>query len=62
MDTGSKVIGSAVITNGKVVYQAETQIRQDVSKKVKQRAMKCKDIVIVVVLVIVFWEIIERIF
>jgi len=39
MDTGSKVIGSAVITNGKVVYQAETQIRQDVSKKVKQRAM-----------------------
>ena len=39
MDTGSKVIGSAAITNGQVVYQAETRIRQDVSKKVKQRAM-----------------------
>ena len=39
MDTGSKVIGSAVITNGNVVYQSEIQIRQDVSKKVKQRAM-----------------------
>ncbi|MCP4984648.1 MAG: HNH endonuclease, partial [Colwellia sp.] len=39
MDTGSKVVGSAAITNGQVVYQAETQIRQDVSKKVKQRAM-----------------------
>ena len=39
MDTGSKVIGSAAITNGQVVYQAETQIRQDVFKKVKQRAM-----------------------
>ncbi len=39
MDTGSKVIGTAAITNGQVVYQAETQIRQDVSKKVKQRAM-----------------------
>ena len=39
MDTGSKIIGSAAITNGQVVYQAEIQIRQDVSKKVKQRAM-----------------------
>ncbi len=39
IDTGSKVIGSAAITNGKVVYQAETYIRQDVSKKMKQRAM-----------------------
>lgn len=39
IDTGSKVIGSAAIANNKVVYQAETQIRQDVSKKVKQRAM-----------------------
>lgn len=39
MDTGSKVIGSAAIINGNVVYQAEIQIRQDVSKKVKQRAM-----------------------
>ncbi len=39
MDTGSKVIGSAAITNGQVIYQAETQIRQDVSKKMTQRAM-----------------------
>ena len=39
MDTGSKIIGSAAIANGQVVYQAETQIRQDISKKLKQRAM-----------------------
>ncbi len=39
MDTGSKTIGTAAIANGKVIYQAETQIRQDVSKKLKQRAM-----------------------
>jgi len=39
MDTGSKIIGSAATTNGQVVYQAETQIRQDVSKKIKQQSM-----------------------
>ena len=33
MDTGSKTIGCAAITNGKIVYQSEVQIRQDVSKK-----------------------------
>jgi len=37
MDTGSKFIGCAVISNGKVLYQSEVQIRQDVSKKMKQR-------------------------
>jgi hypothetical protein len=37
MDTGSKTIGAAVIGNGKVLYQAEVQLRQDVSAKLKQR-------------------------
>ena len=39
MDTGSKTIGCAAITNGKVVYQSEIQIRQDVFKKMEQRKM-----------------------
>jgi len=39
MDTGSKFIGCAVKSNGKVLYQSEVQIRQDVSKKMKQRKM-----------------------
>lgn len=39
MDTGSKTIGCAATTNGKVVYQSEVQIRQDVSKKMEQRRM-----------------------
>ena len=39
MDTGSKTIGCAAVTNGKVVYQSEVQIRQDVSKKMEQRRM-----------------------
>ena len=37
MDTGSKTIGCAAIANGKVVYQSEVQIRQDISKKMEQR-------------------------
>ena len=37
MDTGSKIIGCAAIANGKVVYQSEVQIRQDVSRKMEQR-------------------------
>lgn len=37
MDTGSKTIGCAAIANGKVVYQSEVQVRQDVSKKMEQR-------------------------
>ena len=39
MDTGSKTIGCAAIANGKVVYQSEVQIRQDISKKMEQRKM-----------------------
>ncbi len=39
MDTGSKVVGCACIANGKVVYQSEVQIRQDVSKKMQRRKM-----------------------
>lgn len=39
MDTGSKKIGCAAITNGKVVYQSEVSIRNDVSSKMKRRAM-----------------------
>lgn len=39
MDTGSKTIGCAATANGKVVYQSEVQIRQDVSKKMAQRKM-----------------------
>ncbi len=38
MDTGSKTIGAAAIANGKVVYQAEVTLRDDVSRKIKQRA------------------------
>ncbi|MEM1007797.1 MAG: RNA-guided endonuclease IscB [Myxococcota bacterium] len=37
MDTGSKKLGSAAVANGKVVYQAEVQLRQDISKKMQQR-------------------------
>lgn len=43
MDTGSKTIGCAVVTNGKVVYQSEVQIRQDVSRKMKRRKMYRKN-------------------
>ncbi|RPJ78021.1 MAG: HNH endonuclease [Alphaproteobacteria bacterium] len=39
MDTGSKVIGCSVIANGKVLYQSEVYIREDVSKKMQQRQM-----------------------
>jgi len=39
MDTGSTVVGSAVISNGKVLYQAEVTLRQDISGKMEQRAM-----------------------
>lgn len=39
IDTGSKTIGCAAIANGKVIYQSEVQIRQDVLKKMKQRKM-----------------------
>jgi hypothetical protein len=39
MDTGSKKIGCAVVANGEVVYQSEVQVKQNVSKKMKQRLM-----------------------
>ena len=39
MDTGSKTIGCAAVANGKVIYQSEIQIRQDVSRKMEQRRM-----------------------
>jgi hypothetical protein len=39
MDSGSKTIGSAAVGNGKVKYQAETQLRENVSKKMEQRKM-----------------------
>ncbi len=39
MDTGSKVIGCAVVANGKVLYQSEISLREDVSKKIQQRKM-----------------------
>jgi len=39
MDTGSKTIGCAAVANGKVVYQAEVHVRQDVSRKMEQRKM-----------------------
>lgn len=37
LDTGSTVVGSAAVANGKVVYQAEVTLRQDISKKMEQR-------------------------
>jgi hypothetical protein len=39
VDSGSTVVGCAAIANGKVVYQSEIQLRQDVSKKMDQRRM-----------------------
>lgn len=39
MDTGSKTVGCAAISNGKVLYQSEVTLRQDVSGKMQQRAM-----------------------
>ena len=39
MDTGSKTIGCAAVTNNQVVYQSEVQLREDVSKKMQTRKM-----------------------
>jgi len=39
MDTGSKIIGIACVSNGKVLYKAETFLRQDVSEKMQRRKM-----------------------
>ena len=37
VDTGSTVIGSAAIANGQVVYQAEIEVRNDITGKMEQR-------------------------
>jgi len=39
MDTGSKVIGVCAMSNGKVLYQSEVYLREDVSGKMQQRSM-----------------------
>jgi hypothetical protein len=40
MDTGSKVIGTAAVANGNVLYQAETLLRgEEIHKKMEQRRM-----------------------
>ena len=39
MDTGGQVVGCSAIANGKVLYQSEVYLREDVSKKMQQRAM-----------------------
>jgi hypothetical protein len=39
MDTGSSVVGCAATANGKVVYQAEVILRNDISKKMTARLM-----------------------
>ncbi|WP_318521704.1 RNA-guided endonuclease IscB [Photobacterium leiognathi] len=39
MDTGSKTIGCAVVGLGQVIYQSQVALRQDVTKKLEQRAM-----------------------
>jgi hypothetical protein len=38
LDTGSVTIGCAATANGKVVYQSEVTLRNDISKKMKERA------------------------
>ena len=37
VDTGSKTVGIAATTNGEVVYQAEVQLRDDITDKMIQR-------------------------
>ncbi len=40
MDSGSKLVGTAAISNGKVLYQAETILRGEaIKRKMEQRAM-----------------------
>jgi 5-methylcytosine-specific restriction endonuclease McrA len=38
MDTGSETLGCAAVGNDQVLYQSEVAIRQDVTRKLKQRA------------------------
>src|ERR1700680_2451801 len=37
VDTGSKTVGVAAVTNGEVVYLAEVHLRTDISFKLTQR-------------------------
>src|SRR5258708_36136449 len=37
VDTGSKAVGVAATTNGAVVYQAKVHLRDDITKKMRQR-------------------------
>ncbi len=37
VDTGSKHVGIAAITNGEVVFQADVHLRDDIAEKLKQR-------------------------
>ena len=39
LDTGSKTVGCAAIGNGKTLYQSEVILRNDITRKMKQRAM-----------------------
>lgn len=39
IDTGSKIIGCAVVGNGKTLYASEVKTRQDIRKKMSQRAI-----------------------
>lgn len=37
VDTGSKHIGVAVVSNDKVLYQSQTELRDDISRKMERR-------------------------
>lgn len=39
VDTGSKHIGVAVVSNDKVLYQSQTELRDDIKKKMKRRSL-----------------------
>ena len=43
IDTGSKYVGAAVISNGEILYTSETQIRDDVKKKMSRRRSYRRD-------------------
>lgn len=39
IDTGSDKVGSAVVSDGTVLYSAEIKVRNDISKRMQRRAM-----------------------
>ena len=39
VDTGSKYIGTAVVSNGRVLYQSQTELRTNIKKKMDSRRM-----------------------